>query len=51
VIAALLLAKYGVPALSTVGSITFTSVIAAYRPGVKGAMVAAVNAARERRFA
>lgn len=43
----LLLAKYGAPALSPAGSITFTSGIAAYRPSPRGAVVAAVNAALE----
>lgn len=43
----LLLAKYGAPALSTGGSLTFTSGIAAYRPAARGAVVAAVNAALE----
>jgi NAD(P)-dependent dehydrogenase (short-subunit alcohol dehydrogenase family) len=43
----LLLAKYGVPKLSTAGSITFVSGIAAYRPAARGAVVAAVNAALE----
>jgi NAD(P)-dependent dehydrogenase (short-subunit alcohol dehydrogenase family) len=41
----LLLAKYGAPALSAGGSITFTSGIAAYRPQPKGSVVAAVNGA------
>jgi NAD(P)-dependent dehydrogenase (short-subunit alcohol dehydrogenase family) len=41
----LLLAKYGAPALSAEGSITFTSGIAAYRPQPKGSVVAAVNGA------
>ena len=43
----LLLAKYGAPKLSTAGSITFVSGIAAYRPAPRGAVVAAVNAALE----
>lgn len=43
----LLLAKYGAPALSATGSITFTSGIAAYRPSARGSVVAAVNAALE----
>ncbi len=43
----LLLAKYGAPALSPGGSLTFTSGIAAYRPAARGAVVAAVNAALE----
>jgi NAD(P)-dependent dehydrogenase (short-subunit alcohol dehydrogenase family) len=43
----LLLAKYGAPALSLSGSITFTSGIAAYRPSARGSVVAAVNAGLE----
>jgi NAD(P)-dependent dehydrogenase (short-subunit alcohol dehydrogenase family) len=43
----LLLAKHGAPALSTEGSITFVSGIAAYRPTARGSVVAAVNAALE----
>jgi NAD(P)-dependent dehydrogenase (short-subunit alcohol dehydrogenase family) len=43
----LLLAKYGAPMLSAMGSITFTSGIAAYRPAARGSVVAAVNAALE----
>jgi NAD(P)-dependent dehydrogenase (short-subunit alcohol dehydrogenase family) len=43
----LLLAKYGAPALSAAGSMTFTSGIAAYRPSARGSVVAAVNAALE----
>lgn len=43
----LLLAKYGAPALSPGGSMTFTSGIAAYRPMARGSVVAAVNAALE----
>ncbi|MBB3611107.1 SDR family oxidoreductase [Rhizobium sp. BK602] len=43
----LLLAKYGAPALSPSGSITFTSGIAAYRPSARGSVVAAVNAGLE----
>ncbi len=43
----LLLAKHGAPQLSTNGSITFTSGIAAYRPAARGSVVAAVNAALE----
>jgi NAD(P)-dependent dehydrogenase (short-subunit alcohol dehydrogenase family) len=40
-----LLAKHGAPRLAPGGSIVFTSGIAAYRPGPKGAMVAALNGA------
>lgn len=43
----LLLAQNGAPVLSSVGSITFTSGIAAYRPSARGSVVAAVNAALE----
>jgi NAD(P)-dependent dehydrogenase (short-subunit alcohol dehydrogenase family) len=43
----LLLAKHGAPMLSSTGSITFTSGIAAYRPAARGSVVAAVNAALE----
>jgi len=43
----LLLAKYGAPRLPVIGSITFTSGIAAYRPAARGSVVAAVNAAVE----
>ncbi|MBB6485525.1 SDR family oxidoreductase [Rhizobium lusitanum] len=43
----LLLAKYGAPALSPSGSLTFTSGIAAYRPSARGSVVAAINAALE----
>ncbi|HET8596517.1 MAG TPA: SDR family oxidoreductase [Castellaniella sp.] len=43
----LLLAKHGAPWLSAGGSMTFTSGIAAYRPSVRGSVVAAVNAALE----
>ncbi|QPC91929.1 SDR family oxidoreductase [Mesorhizobium sp. INR15] len=43
----LLLAKHGAPRLAAVGSITFTSGIAAYRPAARGSVVAAVNAALE----
>ncbi|MBI3898633.1 MAG: SDR family oxidoreductase [Gammaproteobacteria bacterium] len=39
----LLLAKHGAPLINAGGSITFTSGIAAYRPGVNASMVAAVN--------
>jgi NAD(P)-dependent dehydrogenase (short-subunit alcohol dehydrogenase family) len=41
----LLLAKYGAPILSSTGSITFTSGIAAYRPAARGSVVAAINGA------
>lgn len=41
----LLLAKHGAPRIAPGGSITFTSGIAAYRPGPSGAVVAAVNGA------
>jgi NAD(P)-dependent dehydrogenase (short-subunit alcohol dehydrogenase family) len=41
----LLLAKHGAPRLRTGGSITFTSGIAAYRPGPGAALVAAANGA------
>jgi NAD(P)-dependent dehydrogenase (short-subunit alcohol dehydrogenase family) len=43
----LLLAKYGAPKLATGGSMTFVSGIAAYRPAMRGSVVAAVNAALE----
>lgn len=43
----LFLAKYGAQTLSAGGSITFTSGIAAYRPAMRGSVVAAVNAALE----
>lgn len=43
----LLLAKHGAPRLSAGGSLTFTSGIAAYRPAMRGSVVAAVNAALE----
>ena len=43
----LLLAKYGAPHLSSKGSITFTSGIAAYRPAARGSVVAAVNGGLE----
>lgn len=43
----LLLAKHGASALSNVGSITFTSGIAAYRPSARGSVVAAINAGLE----
>lgn len=42
---AVLLAKYAAPHLTSGGSITFTSGIAAYRPAPGGSMVAAVNGA------
>jgi len=41
----LLLAKYGAPLLSSNGSLTFTSGIAAYRPAARGSVVAAINGA------
>ncbi|RUX26090.1 SDR family oxidoreductase [Mesorhizobium sp. M7A.F.Ca.US.011.01.1.1] len=41
----LLLAKHGAPRLAAMGSMTFVSGIAAYRPGARGSVVAAVNAA------
>lgn len=41
----LLLAKHGAPVLAPGGSIVFTSGIAAYRPGPRGSMVAALNGA------
>jgi NAD(P)-dependent dehydrogenase (short-subunit alcohol dehydrogenase family) len=44
-VGALLLAKYGVQHLSTDGSLTFTSGIAATRPAPRGAVTAAVNSA------
>lgn len=47
IIGPLLLAKYGAPQLEAGGSITFTSGIAAYRPGRRGSVVAAVNGALE----
>lgn len=43
----LLLAKHGAPRLSSAGSITFVSGIAAYRPSARGSVVAAINAALE----
>ncbi|MGO6850982.1 SDR family oxidoreductase [Rhizobium leguminosarum] len=43
----LLLAKYGAAHLPPLGSITYTSGIAAYRPAARGSVVAAVNAALE----
>jgi NAD(P)-dependent dehydrogenase (short-subunit alcohol dehydrogenase family) len=39
----LLLAKHGAPMIEPGGSIVFTSGIAAYRPGPRGSMVAALN--------
>ncbi|MGF7237976.1 MAG: SDR family oxidoreductase [Frankia sp.] len=42
-----LVAKYGAQHLTSGGSITFTSGIAAYRPTVSGAIVAAANGALE----
>ncbi|TDU90525.1 NAD(P)-dependent dehydrogenase (short-subunit alcohol dehydrogenase family) [Kribbella voronezhensis] len=39
----LLLAKHGAPVIEPGGSIVFTSGIAAYRPGPRGSMVAALN--------
>ncbi|TCC59781.1 SDR family oxidoreductase [Kribbella pittospori] len=41
----LLLAKHGAPALEPAGSIVFTSGIAAYRPGPRASLVAALNGA------
>jgi NAD(P)-dependent dehydrogenase (short-subunit alcohol dehydrogenase family) len=41
----LLLAKHGAPVLETGGSIVFTSGIAAYRPGPRGSLLAALNGA------
>jgi len=41
----LLLAKHGAPALEPGGSIVFTSGIAAYRPGPRASLVAALNGA------
>jgi NAD(P)-dependent dehydrogenase (short-subunit alcohol dehydrogenase family) len=46
-VGALLLAKHGAPYLDPAGSIVFTSGIAAYRPSLSGAVVAAVNGALE----
>lgn len=43
----LLLAKCAAPVLSARGSITFTSGIAAYRPGPRGSVVASINGALE----
>ena len=47
VLAPLLVAKHGAPSLTEGGSITLTSGIAAYRPGPKGCVVAAINGALE----
>ena len=47
VLGPLLLAKHGARRLTAAGSITFTSGIAAYRPMVKGSVVATINAALE----
>jgi NAD(P)-dependent dehydrogenase (short-subunit alcohol dehydrogenase family) len=47
VVAPILLAKHGAQRMSTRGSITLTSGIAAYRPRPKGIAVAAINAALE----
>ncbi|MGO4174149.1 SDR family oxidoreductase [Bosea sp. TAF32] len=47
IIGPILLAKYGSPKLSPGGSLTFTSGIAAYRPMVRGTVVATINAALE----
>ncbi|HEX7090113.1 MAG TPA: SDR family oxidoreductase [Longimicrobiales bacterium] len=44
-VGSLLLAKHGAPRIRPGGSITFTSGIAAYRPGPGGSVVAAVNGA------
>ena len=41
----LLLAKHGAPVVRPGGSLVFTSGIAAYRPGPRGSMVAALNGA------
>lgn len=43
----LLLAKHGAAHLPPLGSITYTSGVAAYRPAARGSVVAAVNAALE----
>ncbi|MBP1845485.1 NAD(P)-dependent dehydrogenase (short-subunit alcohol dehydrogenase family) [Rhizobium petrolearium] len=43
----LLLAKYGAPHLPPLGSIVYTSGVAAYRPAARGSVVAAINAALE----
>lgn len=47
IIGPILLAKYGSPKLAPKGSLTFTSGIAAYRPMVRGTVVATINAALE----
>lgn len=47
ILAPLLIAKHGATALREGGSITLTSGIAAYRPGPKGCVVAAINGALE----
>lgn len=47
VIGPILLAKYGAPKLTSGGSLTFTSGIAAYRPMARGTVVATINAALE----
>lgn len=47
VYAPFLLAKHGAPRIPASGSLTVTSGIAAYRPSVRGAAVATVNAALE----
>jgi NAD(P)-dependent dehydrogenase (short-subunit alcohol dehydrogenase family) len=41
----MLLAKHGAPMIGNGGSIVFTSGIAAYRPGPKGSLLAALNGA------
>ena len=46
-IAPLLIAQHGASVLSSGGSLTFTSGIAAYRPAARGTVVAAINAALE----
>jgi NAD(P)-dependent dehydrogenase (short-subunit alcohol dehydrogenase family) len=47
ILAPLLIAKHGAASLAGGGSITLTSGIAAYRPGPKGCIVAAINGALE----
>jgi NAD(P)-dependent dehydrogenase (short-subunit alcohol dehydrogenase family) len=47
ILAPLLIAKHGAATLRDDGSITLTSGIAAYRPGPKGCVVAAINGALE----
>jgi NAD(P)-dependent dehydrogenase (short-subunit alcohol dehydrogenase family) len=47
ILAPLLIAKHGAASLRSGGSITLTSGIAAYRPGPKGCVVAAINGALE----